>query len=194
MNKEKRYTEHTTLSAFNYALALDIINGKAKGHALVAVAIDDCGGDIYELDASRHFTIKYGAEIFHAVAAVKNGNQYTATFGKDGIAIISRGNVHAHLRIARPIYSDAEYIGDTIKEGAPCVYVSQDGQGELPVWKIGVKDEADFVVDSLGRYIQAEKIYRLTGLTRKLLGKEANFGVYEAAVSLAEMELNEKIW
>lgn len=192
MNKDKRYTEHTTLSAFNYELALDIINGEAKGHALVAIT--DIGGDIYELDASRHFTIKYGAEIFHAVAAVKNGNQYTATFGKAGIAIISRGNVHAHLRIARPIYSDAEYIGGTIKEGAPCVYIPLDGQGEIPVWKIGVKDEADFVVDSLGRYIQAEKIYRLTGLTRKLLGKEANFGVYEAATSLAEMELKEKIW
>lgn len=191
MNKEKRYTEHTTLSAFNYSLALDIINGEAKGHALVAIS--DFGGGTYDLDTSRHFTIKYGAEIFHATAAAKDGEQYAATFGKNGIAIISRGNDHAHLRVVRPIYSDSEYIGENLKNGEPCVYIPQYGQAEPPVWKIGIKDEADLVVDSLGRYIQAERIYRLSELTRKLLGKEVNFGVYEAATSLAEMELREKL-
>lgn len=190
MNKEKRYTEHTTLSAFNYSLALDIINGEAKGHALVAISA--YGGGTYSLDTSRHFTLKYGAEIFHATAAAKEGEQYAATFGKSGIAIISRGNDYAQMQIARPIYSDSEYIGEDLKEGEPCVYIPQYGQAEPPVWKIGIKDEADFVVDSLGRYIQAERIYRLSELTRKLLGKEANFGVYEAATSLAEMELEGK--
>ncbi len=191
MNEEKRYTEHTTLSAFNYSLALDIINGEAKGHALVAIS--DYGGGTYDIDASRHFTIRYGEEIFHATAAAKEGEQYAATFGKAGIAIISRGNDHAHLRIARPTYSDSEYIATVLKEGEPCVYIPQYGRTEPPVWKIGVKDEDDFVIDSLGQYIQAERIYRLSELTRKLLGKEANFGVYEAAASLAEMELGERL-
>lgn len=194
MNTTPQYTKHTQLTAFSMAMAESIMNCEAKGHALVAVSEED--GEYYIADTNRRFHYRDIDGIHYAVAASshKEKEEMALTFSEDGTGELPIGREVVKMMIARPTYSDNEYIGTDLEEGEPCVYIPRSEVDELPLWKIGIKDEADFVMDTFGHYIQAAKIYRLSELTKRLLGNEAEMSVYDAAVSLAEMELQERIY
>lgn len=194
MNTTQQYTKHTQLTAFSMAMAESIILGEAKGHALVAISEED--GENYIADTNRIFPYRDIDGIHYAVATSdrKGKEDMVLSFGEDGTGELAIGGEAVKMMIARPTYSDDEYIATDLEEGEPCVYIPRSEIDELPIWKIGVKDEADFVMDAFGHYIHAEKIYRLTELTKQLLGKEAEMSVYDAAVSLAKQELADRIY
>lgn len=194
MNETQQFTKHTKLTAFSMAMTESIINGEAKGHALVAISEED--GEPYIADTNRIFHYRDVIGIHYAVAASDHKAKEDAvlTFSEDGTGELAEGGEAVKMMIARPTYSDDEYIGTDLEEGEPCVYIPCSEVDELPIWKIGIKDEADFVMDTFGHYIQAAKIYRLTELTKRLLGNEADMSVYDAAVSLAEDELQDRIY
>ena len=176
------------------AMAECVMNGEAKGHALVAISEED--GETYIADTNRNFHYRDIDGIHYAVAANdhKGKENIILAFSEDGTGELAIGGGAVKMMIARPTYTDEEYIATDLEEGEPCVYIPRSEIDELPIWKVGVKDEADFVLDALGHYIQAAKIYRLSKLTERLLGKEAEMSIYDAAVSLAEMELQERIY
>jgi hypothetical protein len=194
MSTTQQYTKHTKLTAFSMAMTESIMNGEAEGHALVAISEED--GEYYIADTNRKFHYRDIDGIHYAVAASdhKRKEDMILTFSEDGTGELAIGGEAVKMMIARPTYAEEEYIATDLEEGEPCVYIPRSEIDEPPIWKVGVKGEADFVMDAFGHYIQAAKIYRLSGLTGRLLGKEAEMSIYDAAVSLAEMELIDRIY